>query len=184
MNFQQYSEHFERILHSPAPEAPYNDPAFYNYVKLNWSRMNRWLKKGVLSPELKDALTNMAPQKWIVLLEPWCGDAAQIVPFIELMQRSTDRIVVDYQLRDEAPFLIESYLTNGGKAIPKLIAQDSNGNDVFVWGPRPAACQQLNDELKELHVPVEELKIALQNWYNEDEGRELQKEITDLLIGK
>ncbi len=51
------------------------------YAKLNWSRMNRWLKVGTLSDEIKETLSKVdTVQHWVVITEPWCGDAAHIAP--------------------------------------------------------------------------------------------------------
>src|SRR3546814_13916104 len=65
-----------------------------------------------------------APQRWTVITEPWCGDAAHSVPFIELASRKNPAITVSYELRDSEPFRINDYLTNGSKSIPKLIIRE------------------------------------------------------------
>ncbi len=97
----------------------------------------------------------MVPQHWIIITEPWCGDAGE-------------------------PFLIESYLTNGSKSIPKLVARDSSGNDLFTWGPRPQPAQELRTTLITSNTDPEATKIALQHWYNEDKGESLHTELTAL----
>lgn len=182
MNFQQYLEHFERILHSPKPESPYDSPDYFNYTKLNWSRMNRWMKHGELTNQLKEVISqNKIGQEWIVITEPWCGDAAHVVPFIELTARALG-IQVHYEMRDTDPHRINDYLTNGGKAIPKLVIKDGLGKDLISWGPRPEACQKIYEVLKNTNASFEEVKIALQNWYNADGGQEIMQEITELLL--
>lgn len=182
MNLQQYLEHFERILNSPKPEAPYDAPDYFNYAKLNWSRMNRWFKKGILNDETKSIVNGVKmDQKWILITEPWCGDAAHLVPFIIMMARENENIQLDIELRDSEPNRIEHYLTNGGKSIPKLIVKDVKGNDLFTWGPRPSNCQTFFEELKAKNLTFEEQKIELQNWYNHDDGQSVQKELNALL---
>lgn len=59
MNFQSYLTYFESILDNPTPPAPYDNPDYFNYVKLNWSRMNRWLKHGVLSEEINEVVSRI-----------------------------------------------------------------------------------------------------------------------------
>jgi hypothetical protein len=86
-------------------------------------------------------------------------------------------IKVDYQLRDSEPFLINSYLTRGSKSIPKLIIANSDHQDLATWGPRPAGCQLLYEQLVKDHVVMEQQKIALQQWYNADKGVSLQQEL-------
>lgn len=117
MTFQEYNHYFQSIINTPFDEqrAPYNSADYINYTRLNWSRMNRWLKTGKLSDELKGAVHDIhTPQRWIVITEPWCGDAAHSVPFIELASAQNPLITVSYELRDSAPFRINDYLTYGG----------------------------------------------------------------------
>ncbi len=188
MNFIAYEQLFIDILADASDKQlaePYNNPDYLNYLKLNLARQQRWLKIGVLSNELSAAIKNIThPQVWTVITEPWCGDSAHTIPFIQRISELNTLIKVDYQLRDSPPFLIERYLTHGAKSIPKLIIQDDTGKNIAIWGPRPAACQLLNDQLERDHVEMHEKKIALQEWYNADKGKSFQKELLDLIIGK
>ncbi|RFS26955.1 thioredoxin family protein [Chitinophaga silvatica] len=182
MDFVSYLDVFEKILNNPQPPAPYDNPDYFNYAKLNWSRMHRWLKQATIAPETKSVVMAITqPQNWIVITEPWCGDAAHIVPFFELLSALNPMIKVDYQLRDSPPFLINEYLTNGGKSIPKLIIRNSDGKDLGTWGPRPAECQELYNQLVAEKADFETLKTELQKWYNKDQGKLIQAELTQLL---
>ena len=183
MNFKDYQYYFQEILQQDQHIAPYDNPNYFNYAKLNWSRMNRWLKTGQLSEEIKDITTQInTTQNWIVITEPWCGDAAHIVPFIEMIAQLNENINIDYELRDAEPHRINNYLTNGkSKSIPKLIIKDAEGKDLAIWGPRPAACQTLYDELLAKNASFEETKTALQVWYNTDQGKEIMLELSALI---
>lgn len=187
MNFEAYLELFEQLLHQSPDQLQglYAHEGYIDYTKLNWSRMNRWIKTGVLSRELIDTLEKIREaQQWIVITEPWCGDAAHIVPFIQMASRCNPLISVSYELRDTEPFRIEQYLTNGSKSIPKLIVRNTSGEDLGVWGLRPRSCQELYQNLKAAHVSGEEIKTTIQQWYNADKGSEIQKEIGMLLSSK
>jgi hypothetical protein len=182
MDFVTYQQLFQQILNDPNPPSLYADPDYMNYAKLNWSRQQRWLKLGILNAELVCIIENIRKeQHWTIITEPWCGDAAHIVPFLHRLSQLNSLIKVDYQLRDTEPFLIDHYLTNGSKSIPKLIIADKENNDLKVWGPRPAGCQQLYDQLLKDHVDMAAKKIALQQWYNADKGVSLQKELITVL---
>ena len=86
MNYLAYKTLFEEILSAETPAAPYDKPDYLNYTKLNQSRMKRWDKHLVLSDAILSKLQEItSPQHWIIITEPWCGDAAHSVPFIELM---------------------------------------------------------------------------------------------------
>ena len=179
MTFEQYKAGFEEILNNANPTTPYDDPHFLDYTKMNSKRMNRWFKQGVILPEMNDYLTNLKQkQKWVLITEHWCGDAAHIVPFLQMMSELTPMVELELQLRD-TDSEIDSYLTNGAKSIPKLIVRDENGKDLFVWGPRPVACQEVFDKEKAAGAEMEDLKVALQNWYNQDKGNLIQVEILE-----
>ncbi|MBX3240893.1 MAG: thioredoxin family protein [Chitinophagaceae bacterium] len=181
MNFKEYQAYFQDILQSPRPAPPYDNPDYLNYTKLNWSRMNRWLKRGILQDNLKTVIEKAGVQQWIIITEPWCGDAAHSVPFLEMMARLNRNITVEYELRDSEPFRINEYLTNGSKSIPKLIIRDTEGNDLGTWGPRPAACQVLYNKLATEKADFETVKTALQHWYNADNGKGVQEELLQLI---
>jgi hypothetical protein len=182
MNYQEYHQLFDELISNENRPAPYTKPDYLEYTKLNKARMKRWDKVLQLNEPLKKELKKIsAPQQWIIITEPWCGDASHLVPFLVRMAAENDRIAYDIALRDSPPFLIESYLTNGSKGIPKLVVRDANGNDLFTWGPRPAGAQEVVNRVKAENGDLEALKIALQKWYNEDQGKEACAELLELL---
>lgn len=185
MTFEAYHQYFESIIQKNVTEhtAPYNNPDYFDYTRLNWSRMNRWLKTGQLTDAMTYAVKAIdSPQQWIIITEPWCGDAAHSVPFLEMISRLNPLITVSYELRDSEPFRINDYLTNGGKSIPKLVIRDGKGKDLATWGPRPAACQEIYSKLTAEKADFEKVKTELQLWYNADKGIGVQEELTNLLV--
>jgi hypothetical protein len=180
MDFNTYQELFDLILQQNKAESPYDKPNFIQYTELNRSRMKRWLKSGKLLPELVALIGNIqTEQHWVLITEPWCGDAAHSVPFIARLAEINPLIRLEIQLRDSGSE-IDNYLTHGGRAIPYLIIRNTRGEDLATWGPRPKACQELVYSLRNAEVPSDERKIKLQNWYNADKGQSLQRE----LLGK
>jgi len=182
MKFEEYLAYFEAILADPEKYPPYSNVEYLNYAKLNWSRMNRWLKRFEVNEDLKSRIVAVAdPQQWLLITEPWCGDAAHSVPQIVRMAALNPLIELDIQLRDTEPYLINDYLTNGGRSIPKLIVRNEAGEDLWTWGPRPQQLQHIFDRMKTEQRTFEDMKEALQRWYNEDKGREIQKEFLENL---
>ncbi|MES2554554.1 MAG: thioredoxin family protein [Bacteroidota bacterium] len=182
MTFQAYLTYFEDILTQEKPSHPYDNPDYINYVQLNWSRMNRWLKHGELTTEIQQTVGKITVQQhWLIITEPWCGDASHIIPFLQKIADLNPLITVDYELRDQEPFRINNYLTNGGKAIPKLIIRNQTGDDLAIWGARPAECQALYRKLSDERADRETLKVTLQKWYNDNKGKAIQEEILQIL---
>jgi hypothetical protein len=151
-----------------------------HYSELNETRMNRLEKTIDVLPEIKIKLQNLEKKYiWLVLSEGWCGDAAQIVPVIHKMAEITDKIELKIALRDDNNALMQHFLTNGGKAIPKLIVLDAENFEILAdWGPRPHGAKQLIVDYKATHGVVDETaKIELQKWYLHDKGVSIQREI-------
>ena len=124
------------------------------YTKLNETRMNRIEKTIYLDTSLTSQLKIASPQQWLVLCEAWCGDVAQNLPIIHKMAELTDRINLQILLRDENLHIMDAFLTKKGRAIPKLIAIDNEGEILFTWGRRPNPMQQLVQQLKKEGLEV------------------------------
>jgi hypothetical protein len=181
-SWQAYNELMIAILNHSTPPPPYDQAAYLDYLGLNHARQKRWFKTAKIQKGLIEKIKQInQPQQWILITEPWCGDAAHSNPFIVLLAGLNSLIDLKIVLRDESPVLIENYLTNGGKAIPILIIRDEANNDLAVWGPRPAPCQKIFLELKRSKASFDEQKVTLQNWYNQDRGQTLQQEILELI---
>lgn len=181
MTWNEYLNYTQEILSAGNPAAPYDNPDYLDYTKMNDARMRRWLKTNPITEETINTIRGIhKPQHWVVITEPWCGDAAHITPILYLMSELNDRISMELQLRD-AHSEIDHYQTNGTKSIPILIVRDEAGKDLFHWGPRPADAQQMFHELKERNADFEEIKFAIQNYYNNDKSISIQQEVTTLL---
>jgi len=132
MNYHEYQALFDKVLDTENPWHPYNSGGYLNYTRLNRSRMRRWDKQLELDPALSERLQQIkTPQHWIIITEPWCGDAAHIVPFLVRMAAENSLITYDIRLRDSEHSLIDAYLTNGAKSIPKLVVRDQHQTDIF-----------------------------------------------------
>jgi hypothetical protein len=155
-----------------------------HYSELNEVRMKRLEKTQKLDGEVEKMLQNLkSKQTWLVISEGWCGDAAQILPIIKLMSEASKNIDLKLVFRDENEELINLFLTNGAKSIPKLLILDENANLINHWGPRPEGAKNLIIEYKANHGIVDEAaKIALQKWYLEDKGISTMKEIVGIAI--
>lgn len=155
-----------------------------HYTQLNEARLHRLDKTIQVVDEVKTVLQNLSKEYiWLVISESWCGDAAQILPVINKMAEVSDKIDLRIVLRDDNEDLMNLFLTNGTKSIPKLIIIDKATNEVVNdFGPRPKGAKQLILDYKAAHGIVDETaKIELQKWYLQDKGVSTQKEIMELL---
>ncbi len=157
--------------------------AMVNYGKLNLQRMQRLEKTVIISNELKSCIEHLNKKLiFLVITEGWCGDAAQNVPVFSFMENISSNIELKLLLRDENPELIDKYLTNGARAIPKLICLEKDTlKELFVWGPRPEPCQKIMLEMKAKNADSKVKAEAIHLWYARDKTATLQKEILELL---
>ena len=96
-----------------------------HYTELNEVRMNRLDKKMEITEEVVQKLLQLKKQYiWLVLAEGWCGDAAQLLPIMNKMANFSQHIDLKIAFRDKNESLMNMFLTNGNKAIPKLIVLD------------------------------------------------------------
>ncbi|MDN3491833.1 thioredoxin family protein [Winogradskyella bathintestinalis] len=151
------------------------------YTQLNDRRMRRWDKTAKVSEEIKSFIENYTKKiTWLVISESWCGDAAHIMPIINKVAELNANIEYKIVLRDENEALMDQFLTNGGKSIPKLVMLDSETNEVInTFGPRPTVATNLVNAYKTEHgILTPAFKEDLQRWYNIDKG---QSTIADLV---
>lgn len=183
MQYTEYKTLHDQILNRDISDPIYERSIYVDYVKLSKTRLERWDKRiaqyGTMSEVLRQ--TDL-PTHWIVIAEPWCGDAAHALPFIMEIIRHHPQITYEIHLRDSEPFLIDQYLTNGGKSIPKLIVRDETGNDLFTWGPRPEGAQKLFEEMRDQEQSRDKINIAIQKWYYADKGKAICDEIARLWL--
>ena len=178
--FKAYNELIESLLKENKTTGTNQSEAMINYTQMNQKRMKRWFKTLKLSDEIKGLNIDGQNQNWLIITEGWCGDAAHNIPGIEMIARQLG-IETRYILRDENPEIIDAYLTNGGRSIPKLIAVDKDFNELFTWGPRPKECQELYLSLKENGSDWNEILEKIQKWYNTNKSLMLQEELALLL---
>ncbi|WP_264553227.1 thioredoxin family protein [Flavobacterium sp. N2038] len=156
-----------------------------NYSKLNETRMNRLEKTITISETVISKLQNLDNHYiWLVISEGWCGDAAQILPILNKMALASDKKVdLRIVLRDENEELMSHYLTNGGRAIPKVIVICKEAGIVRAdWGPRPKGATELMEKHKREIGPIDEkIKTDLQLWYLADKGISVQEELVEIM---
>ncbi|MGK4566861.1 thioredoxin family protein [Flavobacterium sp. 3HN19-14] len=155
-----------------------------HYTLLNETRMNRLEKTLKITDEVSEKLKNLQKKYiWLVISEGWCGDAAQLLPVFEKMASVSENIDLKIVFRDANNELMDLFLTNGARSIPKLIILDKTTNEVISdFGSRPKAAFDLVKNYKEKHGVIDEtIKTELQLWYLHDKGISTQNEIIGLL---
>lgn len=185
MTYEQFKALSEALVAQHKTTGPEQSEQRISFTKLNQQRMKRVEKQFALQPALQELLTqNQRAWKWLVLVEAWCGDGAQTLPAIAAIAAQAPSIELVVLLRDENPELMDTCLTNGSRAIPKLICVDAEtGDRLFTWGPRPTAIQAQVKQLKADRPDIShyELVQQVQLWYAKDRSQSLQQDMVQLL---
>jgi len=158
--------------------------SYLNYSKLGNARMKRLDKKFQLSEKTQELLQKPIKNiTWIVLTEGWCGDAAHALPVIHKIADASASVELKVVLRDENEALMNEFLTNGNKSIPKLVALDTETKEVIdTWGPRPSIATKMVNDYKEANGSLDpEFKEELQVWYNKNKGENIENDMLKLL---
>lgn len=180
-SYTTYRKNLDALLAAGKTTGPNQEEWLVDYTRLNIQRMNRWDKTWKVSEELEQIMLGVErPMIWLTITEAWCGDAAQIVPIAEKLAAVNPLIQHRMILRDEHPEIMDQFLTNGTRSIPKIVFLDNEDFSVLgSWGPRPAAAAALLNQLKENgQLPKEELYNQLHAWYARDKGQKIAEEIT------
>lgn len=184
-----YTEYINKIIdelaNTDAAELKDKELSRFNFKTLNLQRSSRIIRNYKVSAELKNIIAEITePQLWMIITESWCGDSAQNLPYIAAIARENFLINLRIILRDSNPDIMDQYLTNGTRSIPKLIAFDIAGEELFRWGPRPKAAIELINQWKAegMEKPVWTEKLHI--WYSKNKGSELEKDFIELITAR
>ena len=182
ISYTDYRVLVSNLLADGKSTGPEQSEALTNYSLLNDRRMKRLDKTIKISEEtILEFQKVKEPQTWLVITEGWCGDAAQNIPVINKIAETTDKINLKVVLRDENLELMDLFLTNGGRSIPKLIALDKDNNVIDSWGPRPTVATKMVADYKAEHGVIDAaFKQDLQVWYNKDKGLSIQEDFLNI----
>jgi thiol-disulfide isomerase/thioredoxin len=177
ISYAQYRKELESGLESN------QNNELQTYIELNQHRMNRLDKKFDLSQDINQSIESLNEKiYWVVLTEHWCGDAAQILPVLaKIAEKSEGKIELKLLYRDENLELMDEFLTNGGRAIPKLIQLNDKLEIKNYWGPRPKTAQELVIHLKSNPETASTYSEQLHKWYAQNKQLEIQNEVATLL---
>ncbi|MGV6845772.1 MAG: thioredoxin family protein [Lutibacter sp.] len=182
INYKDYRNTIKNNLSYRTKEELESD-TLLNYTFLNNKRMDRLDKTIHLSEQTLTYLQKFNKKiTLLVIAESWCGDAAQILPVINKMASQNNQINVKIVFRDENEALMNRFLTNGSKSIPKVIVIDEQNQVLNSWGPRPSTATNMVLNYKNKHGKLDAaFKKDLQIWYNKDKGLNTQEDIIKLL---
>jgi len=182
MDYASYMDLAERLVAEARTTGPNQSDAMVHYTKLNLKRMQR-LNRSAMPSEALLAAVQAIPfrMRWVVITEPWCGDAAQNLPLIANTAAQAGNVDLHLVLRDENVEYMDQFLTNGTRSIPKLVMYAEGEDRVLgTWGPRPAPVQALVVAYKQKvddKPSFEEFSTEIHQWYHRNANKSLESEL-------
>jgi len=184
MSYTEYKTLMNDLLAENKSTAAIQEESLVEYSKLNQRRMKRWEKTLKITEEAESFFKNYNQKMlWLVVSEGWCGDAAHGLPVLNALAELNPHIELKIVLRDSEDDLINQFLTNGAKSIPKLIMlKEENLEVIETWGPRPSTAAKLTADYKQEFGQLDaSFKEDLQRWYNQDKGQTTIEDLQALL---
>lgn len=184
MNYDDYRGLIANLFEQGKTTGDNQSDEYIKFSELNIQRMKRLDKTVTLTDDLLQNIGRInIDMIWLIITEAWCGDAAQILPVINKIATTTSKIELKILLRDDNPEVMNQFLTNGSKSIPKLIVLDKNSLEILnVWGPRPAEIQAVMTELKnsgisDYQIISEKIQLA----YTKNKTLAIQSELSSII---
>lgn len=183
VSYPEYLAAFDKAIKENTMLAEAEQVPLFKYYGLNYQRSTRIYNQYTVTDALQEALTALPHNlHWLVITEPWCGDSAQNLPIIaKVAEASNGKINLRIVYRDANVELIDRFLTNGGRAIPKLLQLTQNQEINTTWGPRPAAAQKLVMELKAANIAHDDYIATVHKWYADNKAQSLSTELVELI---
>lgn len=128
--------------------------------------------RAVVNDDILDVARQLpAKRHLLVLVEDWCGDAFNSVPWLaRLADAVADKLELRVLRRDENLDLMDEHLSpTGGRAIPVVMVLDENFEEIGWWGSRPAELQAWVDETG-VALEKSERYRQIRLWYARDRG--------------
>jgi len=186
MNYIEYRNLIDQLLTENKTTGHDQSEKNLNYAKLNQQRMHR-LEKTIVLDDSYAAIFHKIEQaiEVLVITEGWCGDSAQICPWFNALENvSNGKLKSHYLLREEHPEIMDRFLTNGSRSIPKFIFfSPISGEVLATWGPRPKAIQDwfLDAKVKFPDLTKDEIGLQLHQFYTQDKGHEILSDLKNIL---
>ena len=184
ISWAEYYALAKKYVESDDKPELYRNEKMLRYTAENIKRIDHILGTINIESKLYNALTAVDRDLiWMVLTEPWCGDASQVVPVLYTIASCSEHISFRILQSDSHPEVMDAYTTDGSRSIPKLICIDAvSFEELGTWGPRPAVLQKIvHENINNPDLSFGAKVRMVHDWYAEDKTISIQDEFIDLV---
>ena len=184
-SYSEFVEFTEKLVEEKRTTGANQSEAYLDYTRMCLQGMNRWNKTAKVSAKMTHLMESIQEsQIWLIITEAWCGDGAQSIPYLAKLAELNPKIKLRIIMRDEYPEIMDAYLTNGARSIPKLVAFTEDLKvELFTWGPKPLYLMNRHKEYKHDSKGLsysgflEEIHL----WYAKNKNQDLEAELFPLI---
>ncbi len=153
------------------------------YSKYNLDRQLLVAEQWRMSSSFREAILGLqGPQTWMFLTDDWCVDSAYSLPLLREAASLREDVTFHILLKDDNLDILDRYLTNGSRSIPKLVAFDEEGDPRMIWGPQPDAIRIIRRDLMDGGAEGSVVSSTTVDWYAQEGWLEVERELTELMI--
>jgi len=178
LSYEEYRDHWRAQKEDDLSDPDPSERRMQHYLNYNWDRQASVHASHEPSDALQGAVASISePQLWMVITEPWCGDSAFLLPIIAEAASRSENVTLRILLRNDNLDIMDQYLTDGSRSIPKLVAFTEDGDELFTWGPRPQEAAQRYEALDEKYDEKTEVIAELLEYYQDGGWQEADEEL-------
>jgi hypothetical protein len=185
LSYQDFKKLTDQLVLEGKTTGANQSQAYLEYTRLNQQRMHRWDKTLKVSARMAELVQSISEhQAWTIITEAWCGDGAQSIPYIARLADLNPNIELKIIMRDEYPEVMDAYLTNGARSIPKLVAMTADlVCELFTWGPKPTYLIEKQKAYKHdsQGVSYQDYSAEVHLWYAKNKNHDLELELYPLI---
>ncbi|GAB4139565.1 MAG: thioredoxin family protein [Bacteroidia bacterium] len=181
--WESYQDLLQQLMEENKTTGQDQSPSLVEYARINLQRNKRIEKTFQADQGSAEKILQIdRPLLLLMITEGWCGDAAQILAAVYHLSKLNAHLTTRVILRDEHPEVMDHFLTNGGRAIPVILAIEPEIYNVLgKWGPRPALLQELVQGWKN-EMTKTEMAEKIHGWYAKDKTVTTQREFSEWLL--
>lgn len=184
-SYSEFVQFTQQLVEEKRTTGANQSEAYLEYTRMCLQRMNRWNKTAKVSEKMTQLMESIKEsQIWLIITEAWCGDGSQSIPYLAKLVELNPKIKLRIIMRDEYPEIMDAYLTNGARSIPKLVAFSEDLKvELFTWGPKPLYLMNRHKEYKHDSKGLsysgflEEIHL----WYAKNKNQDLEVELFPLI---
>ena len=146
---------------------------------------NHHYNRAQISEQDSDFIERVSQTNILVISEAYCPDSVVVLPVLQKWVENHAHINLRILLRDENDDIMDHYLTNGARAIPKVVFFDNEFTELGKWGHRPKPIQEyferFREKIKSGEIDKVDVHKKMRQMYSTDKGKTIIEEMKQIL---